>query len=278
MDHNFFKEIKMTSKTTNMVIFSIVLTLLSVFSFFYVQNFFLVFILWYLRAIGNGLIGHRYFAHNQFKVNDIVRKIFAYITVICAYSSPLYWKVQHLHHHRNSDKDCDIHSPKNGFLNSLFLWPFRIKKIDSVFSDRSAKVSLLKCLKDKNIKFTSNNFILINFLFLTVLFLLDKEIFFAWSCGYILENIKFGLINSITHVKYFPGNYRNHNLLDNSYNNIFLGFLTLGFGWHNNHHANSNKLVLTEKWWELDIEGICGVLLEKIFYRSQDGDKNGSPN
>jgi fatty-acid desaturase len=40
-----------------------------------------------------------------------------------------------------------------------------------------------------------------------------------------------------------------------------LGWLGMGFGWHNNHHAHPGKLILTERWWEIDIEGYVGWVL-----------------
>jgi fatty-acid desaturase len=39
--------------------------------------------------------------------------------------------------------------------------------------------------------------------------------------------------------------------------------LLLGFGWHNNHHADPKKLILTENWWEIDLEGYMGKILSK---------------
>ena len=37
---------------------------------------------------------------------------------------------------------------------------------------------------------------------------------------------------------------------DESRNNPWLALLTLGEGWHNNHHANPGNWTTQEKWWE----------------------------
>ena len=50
-------------------------------------------------------------------------------------------------------------------------------------------------------------------------------------------------------------NDRNFDTPDTSQNNILVGLLTLGFGWHNNHHHNPRELVNQYRWWEIDVEG-----------------------
>jgi stearoyl-CoA desaturase (delta-9 desaturase) len=89
-------------------------------------------------------------------------------------------------------------------------------------------------------------------------------LFFAWAASYVIELIKYGTINAILHLHKFPGNYRNHSLSDDSQNNLLIGFISLGFGWHNNHHADPKKLDLQEKWWEYDIEAQIGKIFSKI--------------
>lgn len=249
------------SKTTKHIVFSGFYLLFGLISIFYVDNLLAVFLFWLFIALGNGLAGHRYFAHNQLKVHMILHWIFAFWCTISAYSSTIYWKVQHIHHHRNTDNEKDIHSPRNGFLKSFLFWVFDKNKIESVFEERSSKVILIKSLKDHAIKFTSKYFFQINFIFLFVLYFLDVRFIIYYGVGFLIENIRLGLINSILHIKNFPGNYVNHKINNDSQNNIFFGIITLGFGWHNNHHNDPSKLVLTEKWWEIDIEGQVGKLL-----------------
>lgn len=239
--------------------------IIGVASFFFIDFWYLVLIAWLIRTIGNGVVGHRYFAHNQFVVGPISRKIFAYYTSICGYSTPFYWIVQHLHHHRNSDSEVDVHSPKNGLWNSMLLWMFKPSVVNSIFSDRSSKVLTIKTLRDNDVTKASKHFVELNLLVYGLLLLCGFQFFAAWAASYVLELLKFGLINTVLHIKNIPGNYRNHDLKDDSYNNLFLGFLTMGFGWHNNHHADSKKLNLQEKWWEFDLEGHIGKLFSKIF-------------
>jgi stearoyl-CoA desaturase (delta-9 desaturase) len=55
-------------------------------------------------------------------------------------------------------------------------------------------------------------------------------------------------INSLAHVsgskRYVTG--------DDSRNNLFLAVITMGEGWHNNHHAYQGSVRQGFKWWEID--------------------------
>jgi stearoyl-CoA desaturase (delta-9 desaturase) len=219
---------------------------------------------WLLFAIGNGTVGHRYFAHNSFAVSNWFRKLLAVWCTLSAYSPVNYWQVQHRHHHRHSDTKQDIHSPVNGRLMSLFGWMYNSQRIESVFDDRASVVNLARANQDRWIRFLSDKFIVVNMCFLTVLVIIDPVLLFAAGAAFVLEQVRLGLINLVCHWPGFPGNYRNHNTRDQSHNNWILGIVTLGFAWHNTHHADAQRLILTERWWELDIEGYVGKLLSKL--------------
>lgn len=219
---------------------------------------------WFIFAIGNGTVGHRYFAHGNFTVNPATHWILAVWCTISAYSPPSYWQTQHRHHHRHTDTEQDIHSPVNGFLMALGGWPFSVKRIDSIFEDRASVINYARSQRDPAIRFTKEYFFLINLVFMVSLYLVDPLLPLSAAAAVMIEHARLGLINTVCHIKFFPGNYRNHDTKDKSYNNLFIGLFGLGFGWHNNHHRDASKLVLTERWWELDVEGLVGKLLSKF--------------
>ena len=55
-------------------------------------------------------------------------------------------------------------------------------------------------------------------------------------------------VNSVTHL----WGYRNYETPDNSRNNIVIGLLAGGEGWHNNHHAAPTSARHGHHWWEVD--------------------------
>jgi stearoyl-CoA desaturase (delta-9 desaturase) len=56
-------------------------------------------------------------------------------------------------------------------------------------------------------------------------------------------------INSVSHL----WGYRNYETRDSSRNNLIIGLLANGEGWHNNHHAHPRSARHGHEWWELDI-------------------------
>ncbi len=221
----------------------------------YVIGFFFLF------ALGNGTVGHRYFSHNSFKVAKPLHWVLACWTTITGYSPIVYWIVQHRHHHAHTDTSEDVHSPRNGLLQAIFLWTVNKDRIDSVFRDPNSMYNYVRAMKDPAIKFFSTYHLYINLLFLALLTAIDPNLTIAASAAYVLEQVRLAILNTVHHTPNLPFNYTNHELKDSSQNNYILGTLTLGFGWHNNHHRNAKKLILTEHWWEIDIEGYVGWLL-----------------
>jgi fatty-acid desaturase len=56
-------------------------------------------------------------------------------------------------------------------------------------------------------------------------------------------------VNSVTHV----WGYRNYETPDGSRNNLIIGLLAGGEGWHNNHHAAPASARHGHYWWEFDL-------------------------
>jgi len=249
-------------------------TLMGIFSWIFlpvywpaVLGFFLFF------SFGNGTVAHRYFAHTSFKVSRPVHWVLALWATLTGYTPIQYWIVQHRHHHRFTDTVEDLHSPKNGILRSFIFWTVDKKRLASVFSSRTSIANYIQCMRDPAIRFFDRYFLHTNILLLVLLTLIDYHLLFSITLAYVFEQIRLGIINSALHVIKFPLNYRNHkDVADSSSNNYLIGLLTFGFGWHNNHHSNPGKLILTEKWWEIDLEGYLGWLLS-LTCRSKDGSK-----
>ena len=56
-------------------------------------------------------------------------------------------------------------------------------------------------------------------------------------------------VNSVAHL----WGYRNYATDEGSRNNIVVGLLSNGEGWHNNHHADPRSARHGHRWWELDV-------------------------
>lgn len=224
-------------------------------------NWYFVFVCWFLLGpIGTGVGLHRLFAHRQFETYRPLEIIIAVLGTLSAYGPILYWVSQHQHHHKHADTEEDINSPLKGFWHSFFYWRFKdlaTKKI------HLKNYCTLRAAKDPVIVFLSKHFITINLTVMFVLYLVSVDLLVSiYLIPVLFEQLRVSVLNSLAHMK-LPGSYRVFNSKDNSYNNLILGYLTLGFGWHNAHHANPRELVNSHRWWELDIEGLIGKFISK---------------
>jgi fatty-acid desaturase len=230
--------------------------------FYALDNLLTLFFLWFvIGVVGNGVAAHRYFAHGQFKTWKPVRWGLALLTTLGGIGPISYWTIQHKAHHLFSDTELDPHSPKHKNIWQVFYsWTFpQGQNQQEYLKHRWAKVLAARQMRDPMFRFFHNHHYTIIYLFCLLLFVIDPVLPLIYCLAYAIDFFKLGLINFVCHnygYKNFIGN-------DSSTNNLWLGWLTLGFGWHNNHHANPGKLVLQEKWWEIDIEGYIGKLLSK---------------
>jgi stearoyl-CoA desaturase (delta-9 desaturase) len=225
-------------------------------------NWWLVFLTWFLMGpVGTGVGYHRLFSHRQFTTWKPIEHLLALFGTLSAYAPVLFWASQHQYHHRVSDTKDDPSSPiEHGFWESYLWWRMResvLKQIDL----RSIPTRMM--LKDPVIMFLSKHFTKIIYIFAITLALIDLNLLVSlFVIPSFIEHQRVNLVSSISHLK-IPFSYKNFESKDNGQNNIFMGYLTMGFGWHNNHHARPRKLVNHERWWEVDVEGIIGWLLTK---------------
>jgi len=201
---------------------------------------------------------HRYFSHRTFRTSRAAQFIFAVIGNSSMQRGPLWWAATHRHHHKHSDHEEDIHSPViKGFWWSHIGWLTSMKN----FPTNYASIPDLK--KYPELVFI-NRFDQIvpfafGFLMLGIGALLEwlwpasgvtMWQFFFWtffvSTTVLLHGTLF--INSLAHV----WGRRRYQTDDDSRNSFLLAIITLGEGWHNNHHRYPHSTRQGFRWWEID--------------------------
>ncbi len=202
---------------------------------------------------------HRYFAHGSFKTNRVWQFVFAVMGASAAQRGPLWWAAHHRNHHKHSDTEKDLHSPaRKGFIHSHVGW---------FLSEQGFKTdySVIKDLaRFPELRFLNRFDILVPAIFATLLFFMGEFIAFYWPesgtsgwqifiWGFFVSTVLLFhgtfTINSLGHVW---GN-RRFDTKDDSRNNFWLALLTLGEGWHNNHHRFAVSARQGFYWWEIDI-------------------------
>lgn len=239
---------------TVLAFFGIIFNVISV-------NWWQVLIAWFLIGpVGTGVGLHRLFAHRQFETYRPVEIALAVLGTFSAYGPIMYWVAQHQHHHKHADHDEDINTPGKGFWHSFLYWRFSEKATKKVDIRNYCS---LRAARDPVIMKLSTYFTPIIYLVMLILLVIDINwLVSLFLIPVFIEQIRVNVLNSLAHMN-LPGSYRLFDSDDTSYNNIFLGWLTFGFGWHNAHHANPRELINTHRWWELDVEGIIGKLLSR---------------
>ena len=157
----------------------------------------------------------------------------------------LWWAANHRHHHKFSDLSEDIHSP----LLTGFWWS-HVGWILSVYYDET-KWELIPDLKKFPELVWLNKYHQVPLvLYGATLYLLGGWSAFVW--GFLVSTVLLWhgtfTINSLSHVY----GTRRYVTTDTSRNNFWLALLTLGEGWHNNHHTYQSSANQGFFWWEVD--------------------------
>jgi stearoyl-CoA desaturase (delta-9 desaturase) len=201
--------------------------------------------LYILRIFAIGAGYHRYFAHRTYKTSRAVQFLLALLAQTSAQRGVLWWAAKHRRHHSHSDTEHDVHSPRqHGFIHAHLGWIFtpRHGATDyEAIADFARYPELLWLNRHPYLPAA-----LLGVLAWLIAGWPGLVVGFCWSTV-LLWHATFA-INSVAHVagrvRYVTG--------DDSRNNWFLAILTMGEGWHNNHHAYQSSVRQGFRWWEYD--------------------------
>ena len=217
--------------------------------------------LWLLpRMFGLTAGYHRYFSHRTYKTSRFFQFILALLGAMSIQKDPMWWAAHHRNHHRYTDTSKDAHSPRMfGFFWAHMGWVMCKKNANLVPDDLVpdlAKYPELKFL-NRHQKWPVLLYVLLCALtgFAVQFGLPQWETtagqVFVWSFfvgTIVLHHVTF-LVNSAAHVW---GN-RAYETNEDSRNNWWVAFLTMGEGWHNNHHRYPGSERQGFFWWQVDV-------------------------
>jgi fatty-acid desaturase len=203
----------------------------------------------------------------------------AILGLCCAQDTPARWVGIHRRHHEHADEQPDPHRPAAGFLWAHIGWMIY----------RNRDLTRLKLVSRYSKDITRDPF----YARLEQNFRWVRVVLVSWLCffgsgffiGLLLHRnglraLQFGFsllvwgvfvrtvivwhitwsVNSLTHI----WGYRNYETSDSSRNNILVGLLSNGEGWHNNHHADPRSARFGRRWWELDATWLTIRLLSAL--------------
>ncbi|MSP91765.1 MAG: acyl-CoA desaturase [Myxococcales bacterium] len=198
-----------------------------------------------LRMFGITAGFHRYFAHRAYRTSRVFQFVLAFLGGASTQNGALWWAAHHRDHHRLSDQPGDLHSPvRDGFWWSHIGW------IVHSSSTPIRRENIKDFAQYPELWWLDEHRLVAPAIYGGLLFAFGGLDAFLW--GYCVSTVALWhgtfVINSLAHV----WGSRRYATTDASRNNFWLALVTLGEGWHNNHHHYQSAARQGFHWWEID--------------------------
>ncbi len=215
-----------------------------------------------LSGLGITVGYHRLFTHHSFETYPFVKCILGVLGGMAVQGPLIMWVAFHRRHHQYSDQTGDPHSPHHhgkGLLGVLRgLWHAHVGWMFSGGPNLSHYVKdLQQCATIRAINRLFPVWAILGLIIPAALGYLFWNGWFGALLGLIwggavriffVHHVTWS-VNSICHLwgrRPFP-------VRDESRNNLLVGILSLGEGWHNNHHAFPTSARHGFRWWDIDL-------------------------
>lgn len=215
--------------------------------------------LYIVRMFGITVGYHRYFSHRSYKTSRFFQFALAWLGASAAQQGPLWWAGHHRYHHKHSDTEDDIHSP----IIQSFWWSHLGWILCHDYHDTNYKL-VPDFVKYPELRFLDRFYLLPPTLLAVALWLLgaflgryapylgtSKWQLLVW--GFVVSTVMLYhgtfTVNSLAH----KIGRRRFDTGDGSRNSFLVTLITLGEGWHNNHHFAPQSERQGFYWWEIDI-------------------------
>lgn len=251
------KNIFNVNKLKNLQILTVsayIAALLSLPILYFSWSMFSLTILMYFLIFGFGvsMTFHRSLTHKALNMHPVVEALGKFFASIGGTGSPISWVLIHKAHHKYSDTPDDPHSASD-----------ILKYVIGKYPPVGAK-GMRKLAQSKINKFIHRHYYLIILTYGLIWATLGIEYFYyGFIYPMVLTMVAGHLVNWYTHSTFIL-NYRLHNTKDNSQNNIIIGLLTWGEGFHNTHHRYPARVNFSMRWWELDATFLFAQILSKL--------------
>ena len=216
-------------------------------------------LLYFVRMFAITGFYHRYFSHKAYKTNRFWQFIFGILGNSSVQRGPLWWASHHRHHHRFTDMEEDVHSPsRHGFWWSHIGW------MTSKANFATDYKYVAEWARFPELRWLNRFDTVVPFLLALALFILGEILehvaphlgtngmqLLVW--GFFISSVV--LLHATVTINSFDHMYgtRRYDTPDTSRNNALLAVITLGEGWHNNHHHYAVSARQGFYWWEFDV-------------------------
>lgn len=204
--------------------------------------FLTVFLVAYIyHAAGITLGYHRLLSHRSYKCPKLLEYLIVSGGYLCLEGSPIFWVTTHRLHHRYSDKPGDPHSPLDGTWHAFLGWMYKPKVLIS--KEESEKLApdlyrdpVYRFLHVGHTHLDGPLCLAVSVIYRALLFVFFGPIVFAAELLATLLAFSAPLLVNLYCHKPALG-YMSYDAGDQSRNYWPVALMSLGEGWHNNHHA-----------------------------------------
>ena len=203
--------------------------------------------LYVLRMWGITAGFHRYFSHRAYQTGRVFQFILAWVGTMSAQKGVLWWAANHRHHHRYLGPGG--RHPLAGAAGLLVEPRGLDPRARATTSTRYE--SIRDFARYPELVWLNTWYLVPPTVLGVVLFLVGGWSMLVWGLCISTVALWHGTftINSLSHVF----GRRRYRTTDTSRNNWLLALITLGEGWHNNHHFHQNTANQGWFWWEVDL-------------------------
>ncbi|HEX5655987.1 MAG TPA: acyl-CoA desaturase [Polyangiales bacterium] len=210
------------------------------------SGFALAIALYYARMFFVTGVYHRYFSHRAYKTSRWFQFVIALLGGMSVQKGALWWAGHHRHHHKFSDQPEDLHSVRqDGLAWSHVGWIVSRDHNDTRYD------LIRDFAKYPELVWLNKHHTVPPILYGVLLLAIGGGQALFW--GLVVSTVLLWhgtfTINSLSHVY----GTRRFETEDDSRNNWFLAMLTMGEGWHNNHHHYQSTANQGFYWWEVDL-------------------------
>jgi stearoyl-CoA desaturase (delta-9 desaturase) len=229
-------------------------------------------IMYAIAGFGVTIGYHRMATHRSFTSHPLVRGFWMIAGSVGVQGPIISWVAVHRRHHQQSDREGDPHSPHanhaEGLLGGLWhahtAWIVRPEPAD-------LRRSVRDLAADPLTRFVDRTYLL--WVVLGALAPFTAGYLAKGTLGGAFATLVWGFfvrvalmqhatwsVNSICHTF----GYRRYRANDQSRNNPFVAMVSLGEGWHNNHHAFPTSARHGLAWYEIDFSWLIISAMRKL--------------
>lgn len=189
---------------------------------------------------------HRYFSHRTYKTSRAFQFALACLGCSACQKGPLWWAGHHRYHHLHSDTPDDLHSP-----HTTSFWWSHVGWIITREHDETNWEAVRDLSRYPELRWLNQHHWVPGLALAILCLSMGAWVGLVW--GFFVSTVLVYhatfTINSLSHMF----GRRRYATADDSRNNVFLALLTLGEGWHNNHHRYQSSANQGFFWWEIDL-------------------------